>query len=237
MGTVIEAVVLDLDDTLYLERDYVRSGFASVAGTLEELGIADAREAFEHLWSQFKDGRRGDAFDSLARNFPFQERTSVPDLIARYRTHRPNIALLDPEGFDALASSVLPIGLISDGIVEPQLRKMEALGLQDRFNVTVLTGAWGRDFWKPHPRAFEMMEMRLGISGERLAYVADNPTKDFIAPNGRGWTSIRLRVEGQLHYGAEPANRQARPRLEVSSLSAISELLGHDRSRPGGGIS
>ncbi|HEX6222335.1 MAG TPA: hypothetical protein VF115_14690, partial [Acidimicrobiia bacterium] len=85
-----------------------------------------------------------------------------------------------------------------------------------------------------HPRAFEMVETRLGLSGDRLAYVADNPAKDFIAPNDRGWTSIRVRIEGQLHYLAEPRHRQARPRLEVSSLGAVLGRLGLNRSRSAG---
>ena len=222
---MIEAVVFDLDDTLYLERDYVRSGFAKVAETLEALGIARARVVFEHLWREFEAGRRGDAFDSLSLDFPFDDRISVLDLVDLYRAHQPTISLLDPDEFAALGRLPLPLGLISDGVVRAQLAKMEALGLLAGFDAVILTGRWGRDFWKPHPRAFETVEDELGMPGDRLAYVADNPAKDFIAPNRRGWTSIRLRMEGQLHYEAEPMQSDSHPQVELSSLAGLIRLL------------
>lgn len=231
---MIEAVVLDLDDTLYLERDYVRSGFARVARALEELGVAGAGEAIGHLWTEFESGRRGDAFDSLARSFPLDDRVTVAELVDLYRVHRPTISLLEPNVIETLAKAGVPLGLISDGLVDTQMRKVEALGLAARFDVVVLTGTWGREYWKPHPRAFEVMETRLGLAGERLAYVADNPAKDFIAPNQRGWTSIRVRIDGQLHYRAEPGHPHARPHMEVSALGEVSELLGLCRSGSGG---
>ena len=36
--------MLDLDDTLYLERDYVRSGFTDVAAYLEARGLANSAD-------------------------------------------------------------------------------------------------------------------------------------------------------------------------------------------------
>ena len=223
---MIEALVVDLDDTLYLERDYVRSGFSFVARRLEDIGLVDAPTAFDHLWSEFEGGRRGDAFDSLARRFDFNARASVPDLVALYRAHRPTITLLEPDTLETLVTGGLLVGLISDGPVETQMRKIEALGLAATFDVMVLTDNWGRDFWKPHPRAFEAVESFLGVPADHLAYVADNPRKDFIAPNRRGWTSIRLRVQGQLHYEVEATGYEARPQIELSSLTRLAEQLG-----------
>jgi len=222
---MIEAVVFDLDDTLYLERDFVRSGFSSVAEKLEDLDIANATDAFTHLWTQFERGRRGDAFDALARRFPLRGRISVCDLVAHYRTHVPTISPLDHDTMTTVAGSGMSIGLISDGLVETQTAKVEALGLQRMFDPFILTGAWGRDFWKPHPRAFETLETELGIPGSRVAYVADNPAKDFIAPNRRDWTSIRLRVEGQLHFEAEANEPDSHPLTEIQSLAELVELL------------
>ena len=54
---MIRAIVLDLDDTLYLERDYVRSGFTHVA-YLEARGLANSAEVFAFLWAGFEAGER-----------------------------------------------------------------------------------------------------------------------------------------------------------------------------------
>ena len=56
-------VTFDLDDTLYLERDFVRSGFAAVGAWLAtERGV----RGFEACaWRLFEAGRRGDIFDRV----------------------------------------------------------------------------------------------------------------------------------------------------------------------------
>src|SRR5438445_8584130 len=60
----IRAVVFDLDDTLYPEFDFVRSGFRAVATAFPaELGSHDA--AFERLWQTFMTGDRRRVFDNV----------------------------------------------------------------------------------------------------------------------------------------------------------------------------
>lgn len=225
---MIEGIVLDLDDTLYLERDFVRSGFRKVAEFVERVGVTDEHVAFAHLWEGFESGRRGDAFDSLHARFPLGGRTSVPELVEIYRSHRPDIQILEPEALSGLARSGLPLAMISDGDLGTQSAKIDALGLRGLFSVVVLTGEWGHDFWKPHPRAFELVEAELGLPGKHLAYVADNPRKDFIAPNRRGWLSVRLRMPGQLHHDVDAVDDSAAPSLEVSSLHSVNDVISVD---------
>ena len=47
-----------------------------------------------------------------------------------------------------------------------------------------------RAFHKPHPHAFQLMQTALGNPGDRFVYVGDNLSKDFVAPNALGWTSV-----------------------------------------------
>jgi putative hydrolase of the HAD superfamily len=223
MGTVISGVVLDLDDTLYLEKDYVQSGFRHVARFVEAVGVIDKTTAFDHLWEEFEAGRRGDAFDSLAARFPFAQKTAVADLVDQYRSHAPTIELMEPDAVASLVNLRLPLALISDGLATTQRAKMEALGVGSMFDVVALTGEWGREFWKPHPRSFEFVESELDLRGENLLYVADNPAKDFMAPNRRGWLSVRLRRPGQLHFGRLGDDEEKRARMEIASLG---ELIG-----------
>ena len=58
MATVI---TFDLDDTLYLERDFVRSGFVAADGWVRDrFAVAGF---FDRAWALFEAGRRGDIFD------------------------------------------------------------------------------------------------------------------------------------------------------------------------------
>ena len=54
----IDAAVFDLDDTLYPEKDYVRSGFEAAASLFPDRPDAAAR-----LWEAFESGRP--AFDEV----------------------------------------------------------------------------------------------------------------------------------------------------------------------------
>ena len=66
---MIRGIVFDIDDTLYLERDYVRSGFAHVA---REVGRTDDEAGRLHDWliRAFESGVRGDTFDRLRAAHP-----------------------------------------------------------------------------------------------------------------------------------------------------------------------
>jgi len=85
-----------------------------------------------------------------------------------------------------------------------------------------VTGELGRDYWKPHPLAFKVTAERLGMSrGSALAYVGDNPLKDFVAPNQLGWKTIRLRMNRQLHHELEPSEAAHAPDRECGSLTEV----------------
>ena len=53
-------LVFDVDDTLYLERNYVRCGFEAAGAHAERLGIS---RFYETAWQVFERGARGNVFD------------------------------------------------------------------------------------------------------------------------------------------------------------------------------
>ena len=92
--------------------------------------------------------------------------------------------------------------MISDGFLVAQSRKVEALKLSERgFDPIVLTDIWGRDYWKPHARAYAMVEEHFALPPERMVYVADNPGKDFVAPRARGWRTVQIKRPDRMHHG------------------------------------
>jgi putative hydrolase of the HAD superfamily len=99
------------------------------------------------------------------------------------------------------------MALLTDGFRSAQERKVEALGLGKRLRPIIYTDSFGRDMWKPHPRGFVAIQQGLGLPPHQLAYVADNPMKDFFTPRRLGWKTIRVRrQEGQYaHLRAERA--------------------------------
>lgn len=220
-------IVLDLDDTLYLERDYARSGFAAVGAHLRDRrGIEDAGD---RAWSHFEQGRRGDLFDRvLAEVGLAADPALIRELVEVYRSHAPAIRLLpDAEAFiDRALADGRQLALISDGPIAAQSAKVEALALRLRFDPVILTDAWGREFWKPHERAYRAVMDRHGRPAADHVYLGDNPLKDFHAPNRLGWNTIRVRRPEGEHVRAEAIEEVGRPAHEVHDLGAAAVLLG-----------
>ncbi len=219
-------VVFDMDDTLYLERDYVRSGFRAVAAAAAEPTNVPEEDAFALLWGLFEAGTRGTTFDALLARYPeLSASFTIPDLVAVYRAHAPTINLLpEMEGLMLeLRAQSVPLGVITDGPFVSQRAKADALRLAHYADAVILTDTWGRDFWKPHPKAFEEASKALGLPHSNLIYVGDNPSKDFNAPAQLGWQSVRLRLREQLRF--EHGYGDYRPTQEVSSVAELRKFL------------
>ena len=197
----LDVVVLDIDDTLYLERDYVRSGLCAVSEwAIAELGLSGV---FDLAWSEFECGRRGDIFDRALRSLGHApDDDVVARMVAIYRQHEPAIALVeDARRFLASDGPRRGIAVVSDGPLESQRAKARALGLERWAEPIVLTAAYGKDYSKPSPLAFRFVQDRFGVDARACWYIADNPAKDFGGPRSLGWHTVRISRPGGLHHG------------------------------------
>lgn len=228
----LEVVVLDVDDTLYLERDYVRSGFEAVGVHLERVaGVSGLAAA---AWDEFERGARGDVLDRALERLGAAGVRPVAELVAIYRAHAPAIELLaDAARFlGRVRAARLRTAVITDGPAVSQRRKLAALvpDLAPDDPAVVVTDELGPGLGKPAHEAFRAVERATGCVGERLVYVADNPHKDFIAPRGLGWRTVRIRRPDGLHAGVDSGDDVD---VEVPDLDAAAAVLlaGQDGGR------
>ena len=222
------AVVLDLDDTLYPEAAYVRSGFRAVAARAQETLGVPAVEAEAELVALFQEGVRGDTFDRWLAARGLGGGVAVGDLVAAYRGHAPEIAPFPEAGplLRGLRAEGSAVGLLSDGDPAVQGRKLDALGLREAFDAIVVTGELGPDAGKPSPRGFEEVLRRLGDAppGEAV-YVSDNPAKDFVGARRAGMRSIRVRRPGGIYATLEPETPEHAADTEVRELDEVPAAL------------
>jgi putative hydrolase of the HAD superfamily len=147
---MIHAAIFDLDDTLFLERDYMRSGYAAVAEYLEKRkkGTGTGQTAgpsqspfFEWLWARFERGQTAGAFDDLNAHFSLGlAKADIDELVKVYREHRPTISPIP--GIPDLLSQLhgrFALGLLADGFLPAQRLKLAALGLERFFDAIVFT--------------------------------------------------------------------------------------------------
>ena len=221
----LDAVVFDLDDTLYPERAFAFSGFDAVAEALPDI-FSDPAQATARMVQLFDTEHRRRVFNTvLTQSGVEPEEQLVSRMIETYRTHRPRITLhLDAEAVLTRFAGNFQLGLITDGPAIMQRNKIAALGLEPRFDKIILTDELGEGCAKPHPRAFELMSQRLAVDPARCVYVADNPAKDFLAPSALGWKTIQIKRKDGI-YRRESPPKAGRPDHLIDTLDALDVLL------------
>ncbi len=207
-------LVFDLDDTLYDEIDFVASGYDAVAQeVLTRFGV-DCRDILrQHLDAGQLDG----AFQAAIRAGLPADALSL--MVTTYRDHYPSIR--PRPGVARMLTSVKDrdgvAGCITDGRGRTQRNKIAALGFASILDPILVSEETGHA--KPDPHNFREMMRR--VSAEEYWYVADNPAKDFVAPNGLGWITVGIDAPRGIHRShGEPAAGH-RPRLQATLEAAL----------------
>lgn len=222
---MIRAVIFDLDDTLFPERSFVHSGIRAVAEWLKRTGLSvDFGKIAIDL---FEGGWKGKLFDeALVRAGIDASPRLVQSMVEVYRTHQAEIELYEDANW--VLAKLRPthlLGILTDGFADAQQSKIEALGLRARMDVMVITDVLGRNCWKPSPAGFLKAMAELGVRAESCAYVGDNPSKDFVAPNHLGWLTIQVHRPQGIHADVQVAQGGV-ARRQIDSLLELPDQLG-----------
>lgn len=228
---MIITVIFDLDDTLYDEVEYCKSGFAAVArfvANLPEVACLKkpAEDIFDAFWRQFTTGNRTKTFNRALDELGIEYGNElISELIKTYRNHTPKITL-PQESRDVLSqlSSKYTLALLTDGFLPAQQLKVQVLGIERYFKCIIYTEQLGRDCWKPSPIGFEKLLKSLNSKPQTAAYIADDASKDFIAPNKLGILSIQIIRPAGLHTSIA-AGPQAGAQYIIHKLSDLPVLL------------
>ena len=222
--------VSDLDDTLYSEIDYVRSGCRAVARAVEQQGWMDAPSALALIQGQESVEAGFDALLERINQLAPQAGCTIGWILEVYRTHMPDISLRPgvAETLDRLLEAGIPMAIITDGRSVAQRNKIKALGL-DRYvpegNI-IISEEIGND--KNSPLPFATLMERFPAES-RFLYIGDNPAKDVHGPNHMGWTTVHLRTDGSNIHPLSPASFPPayRARHSIATFSELLPLLLH----------
>jgi putative hydrolase of the HAD superfamily len=223
---LIKAVIFDLDDTLYLERDYVRSGLRAAAAWSERnLGIS-ADAALAEMQAVFDSGLRRNTFDKWLESRGLYNSKTVEQLVHVYREHEPAIQP-HPQARPLLRQlrGVYRLGLLSDGWLAVQQRKLAALKLAPYFDAIVFSDELGRHAWKPSALSFQAVLEKLRCPPASAVYVGDNPNKDFLGAHRAGMTAIWLQFPDSIYFAEVPASAAHTPDIKIASLHEIPSVL------------
>lgn len=207
---MIKVVIFDLDDTLCLETDYVKSGFRAIADDFCDKRLADK------LWQLFEQSK-----SNVYQRAGFSE-IECERAIDVYRNHKPTLELSKEARsvLEKLGQDGYKLGIITDGRPNGQRAKIEALCLEKLVDKIIVTDELGGiEYRKPNPKAFELMREHFGIEYGEMVYVGDNPAKDFIAPQKLGMKSVYYKNSKGIYYG------KTEPDSDIKTITDITEVL------------
>lgn len=233
MGAIkkFKAVIFDLDDTLYPEIDYVISGFRVVSSEISKHYNLDATMVLHKMVDLFKLDRKN-VFNRLLDSLNVQYSDDyIMYLVDEYRNHIPEIRLYEDADYiiKYLYSKKIKLGIITDGYKIAQRNKIKALNIEKYFDCIIITDEWGKEYWKPHRRSYDVAKDILEVEYKEMVYVGDNIIKDFVTPNILGMTTVLISREEGIYSGNKVKVEEIyKPNYCVSSLYEIKGLIGRE---------
>ena len=209
-------VVFDLDDTLYAESDYRKSGIVHVKNFVAGLYGKNTYQCPLVLDDLIAcDDFIGKIVDA------YKLPSTIKDsLLWIYRTHKPLIKIR-PDVQKVIASLEMTcksLIILTDGRSVTQRLKIEALGLNR------LPAYISEEFSSEKPSLDRFIMIENQFRNGNYVYIGDNPQKDFLAPNSLGWKTIGLKGDiDNIH----PQDLDALPKDYWPSIwiDSLSDLL------------
>jgi len=224
----MKAVLFDLDDTLYPEIEFVKSGFSSIARYLSLRYHIDKYTLFNQMLDLLQRDGRGKVFDTLLRNLNLYTEEKVRLLVYLYRSHRPTIHLYEDAlpTLEHLIHRNICLGLVTDGMASVQRNKIAALKLESLFDVIVCTDELGREYWKPSTTPYNIALDFLEVTPLETTYVGNDPSKDFLGANILGMSTIQVRRSEQQNCAPDEIPESAAAKIAIKGLNAILPIVG-----------
>lgn len=181
-----KALVLDLDDTLYSELDFLKSAYQFIA---KQLQPKNHIALYERLFMLYSAGEN--VFDVILKE---NSHLTKVQLLDWYRFHQPTIHLYDGviETLQAVKNDY-KFAIITDGRSKTQRNKMQSLGLNNYLEEIIISEEIGSE--KPNKTNYLAIEHSFNCM--EYIYIGDNLKKDFVTPNKLGWKTICLLDNGK----------------------------------------
>lgn len=201
----MKSIIFDLDNTLYDSREFFVGSFQIVTNYISDKYNISKDEMTYTLIQLLNEqtSMYSHMFDDLIKihNIPLKELHPMIRLfndssvdISPYADTIPTLKKIKERD--------LKIGLVTDGDVSRQRRKLKLLKINEYFDVAVFTK---ESKPKPSHIPFEQAALSLGLKPQDCVYVGDNPFLDFKGSKKAGMQTIRL-LRGEFKKIKETSN-------------------------------
>jgi putative hydrolase of the HAD superfamily len=191
----INAVIFDLDNVLYDEKDYFYAAFEKIAAYLSDRCSIPKEKIFEKLVADFqnKSSLYPRLFNDLIADCGLDQKL-ITELMTLFSSVKPNLEMFSgsKDLLLALRKQRIKLGLVTNGNIQTQKNKVHLLKIEKYFDSIIYAREMGIGREKPDPQAYRAMLQALGVKAEETICVGDNPFTDFLGAKKLGIKTVRL---------------------------------------------
>jgi putative hydrolase of the HAD superfamily len=212
-----------LDDTLYDESTFIKSGFKAVAKYISlEYNLIIENE-YKKLLVILENQGRGAVFDHYLEANGIFTQNLRNKLVGIYRAHQPKIKMkYQDRRILEIISKKYPTYLVTDGNKKVQESKIKSLNIHRYFKKIFITHHYGIKNAKPSIYCFQKILELEKNNWKELIYVGDNPKKDFI--NLKKVGAITIRVKQGMYKNYMP-KKNFDAEFEINKITELPKII------------
>lgn len=220
----VKVIIFDLDDTLYNEIEFVKSGFNAVCEYFAQKYDLKKDELYRVMHKIFLELGRGKVFDKTLQHFSIYNASNLKKSISIYRMHTPNISLpLESKNvLEYYYKHDFKLYLLTDGNKVVQNNKVNSLNIQKYFKKVYITHRYGIKHAKPSTYCFEQIAKKEGVAYKEILYIGDNINKDFVNIKKLGIRTIRIK-NGM--FKEQVKSKDFHAEIDIASISEIKKVI------------
>lgn len=209
---LIEAIVFDVDDTIYDQQQPFREAIEDCFPNVSEADMTPLYIRFRYhsdenfpkvLANQWSLAfMRAHRISQSLKDLGYPPITKEDGLHFQevYEQALDNICM-HPEvkkTLDYLQEQGVPMGVITNGPTDHQYKKVTQLALEEWIDSERIIISQATGFQKPEVEIFQLAEKNFGFNGQKTLYVGDNFDNDVIGAKNSGWQALWFNHRGRI---------------------------------------
>ena len=237
MAMPLQAILFDLDDTLFSTSDFAERARRNAIRTMIAHGLRmDEEEAYRELGEVSAEfsSNYSNHFDKLLSRLPRERcwpELNPAILVAAGVIGYHETKSLELRPFEdvtrvlrSLARTSLILGVVSAGLQIKQCEKLIRLGLYRYFRSDAIFISDQIGIGKPNPKLWTTACTALKVDPKQVMYIGDNPQQDIDPCNALGMITVRSR---RITRHKDAAGKTT-PRYEIHSFDELRPILATD---------